>query len=88
MKLIIKEDIIPNAADKLAFTLVPIIMLMALLLSLAVMPFARNTYLVNLNVGILYIIAVSSMSTIAIFMAGGLRQTSTRCSAQCGAWRC
>ena len=70
LKLIIKEDIIPNAADKLAFTLVPIIMLMALLLSLAVMPFARNTYLVNLNVGILYIIAVSSMSTIAIFMAG------------------
>lgn len=70
LKLIIKEDIVPHAADRLAFTLVPIIMLMALLLSLAVMPFARNTYLVNLNVGILYIVAVSSMSTIAIFMAG------------------
>ena len=70
IKLIIKEDIIPTAADKIAFTLVPIIMLMALLLSLAVLPFARNTYLVNLNIGILYIIAVSSMSTIAIFMAG------------------
>ena len=70
IKLIIKEDIIPTAADKIAFTLVPIIMLMALLLSLAVLPFARNTYLVNLNIGILYIVAVSSMSTIAIFMAG------------------
>ena len=70
IKLLIKEDIIPTAADRIAFTLVPIIMLMALLLSLAVLPFARNTYLVNLNIGILYIIAVSSMSTIAIFMAG------------------
>lgn len=70
VKLLIKEDIIPTAADRIAFTLVPIIMLMSLLLSLAVLPFARNTYLANLNIGVLYIVAVSSMTTIAIFMAG------------------
>ena len=45
-------------------------MLMSLLLSLAVIPFGQHTYLVNLNVGILYFVAVSSISTIAIFMAG------------------
>ena len=70
VKLLVKEDIIPRSADRIAFTLVPIIMVMALLLSLAVLPLAKNTYLVNLNIGILYIVAVSSMTTIAIFMAG------------------
>ncbi len=70
LKLLIKEDIIPHAADRVAFTLVPIIMLMALLLSLAVLPFAKSAYLVNLNIGVLYIVAVSSITTIAIFMAG------------------
>ena len=70
VKLIIKEDLVPSTADKIVFTLVPIVMLMSLLLSLAVVPFARNTYLANLNIGVLYIVAVGSISTIAIFMAG------------------
>ena len=70
VKLIIKEDLVPSTADKIVFTMVPIIMLMSLLLSLAVVPFARNTYLANLNIGVLYIVGVGSISTIAIFMAG------------------
>lgn len=70
LKLITKEDIIPAVADRLAFTMVPIVMVMSLILSLAVIPFAKNTFLADLNVAILYIVAVSSMSTIAIFMAG------------------
>ena len=70
VKLIIKEDLVPNTADKIVFTMVPIIMLMSLLLSLAVVPFARNTYLADLNIGVLYIVGVGSISTIAIFMAG------------------
>ena len=70
LKLITKEELMPTAADKIVFTLVPIVMLMSLLLSLAVIPFGRNTYLADLNVGILYFVAVGSISTIAIFMAG------------------
>ncbi|MQF69655.1 NADH-quinone oxidoreductase subunit NuoH [SAR202 cluster bacterium AD-804-J14_MRT_500m] len=70
LKLLTKEDLMPTAADKIVFTIVPIVMLMSLLLSLAVIPFGRNTYLVNLNIGILYFVAVGSISTIAIFMAG------------------
>jgi NADH-quinone oxidoreductase subunit H len=70
LKLITKEDLMPTAADKIVFTIVPIVMLMSLLLSLAVIPFGRNTYLVNLNIGVLYFVAVGSISTIAIFMAG------------------
>lgn len=70
VKLLTKEDLIPRGADRIAFTAVPILMVMPLILMLAVVPFARNTFLADLNVGILYIIAVGSLSTLAVFMAG------------------
>ena len=69
-KLITKEDLIPEGADRIAFTLVPIGMMLPLLLLTAVIPFARNTALADLNVGVLFLLAVSSVSTLAIFMAG------------------
>ena len=70
VKLITKEDLRPRGADRIAFTLVPIVMVMPLILMLAVIPFARNTYLADLNVGVLYILAVTSVGTLGIFMAG------------------
>jgi NADH-quinone oxidoreductase subunit H len=70
LKLIIKEDLVPTAADKIVFTIVPIVMLASLLLSLAVIPFARNTYLADLNIAVLYFIAVGTLSTLGVFMAG------------------
>ena len=70
LKLITKEDLIPRGADRIAFTLVPIIMVSPVILMLAVVPFARNTVLADLSIGILFIIAISSMSTLAIFMGG------------------
>lgn len=70
LKLMVKEDLTPANADRLIFTLVPIAMLMPVLLMLAVVPFAKNTALANLNVGVLYILAVTSLTTLAVFMAG------------------
>ena len=70
VKLITKEDLVPRGADRLAFTLVPIVMVMPLILMLAVIPFARNTFLVDLNIGVLYLVAVTSVTTLGIFMAG------------------
>ena len=70
IKLLSKEDLIPAGADRLAFTLVPIVMVMPLILVLAVIPFARNTALADLNIAVLYIVAVTSVSTLGIFMAG------------------
>ena len=69
-KLITKEDIIPYGADRLAFTVAPVLMVAALLLGAAVIPFAKDIALVDLNVGILFILAVSSLTSIAIFTAG------------------
>jgi NADH-quinone oxidoreductase subunit H len=70
LKLIFKEDLTPAAADKIVFLAAPIAMLAPAILMLAVVPFAKNTALADLNVGILYILAVTSLSSVAILMAG------------------
>lgn len=70
VKLLIKEDIVPQAADRLLFSLAPIMMMTPVLLMLAVVPFAKNTVLADLNIGVLYVVAVSSLSALAIFTAG------------------
>ena len=70
LKLIFKEDITPATADKIVFLAAPIAMLAPVILMLAVVPFAKNTALADLNVGVLYILAVTSLSSVAILMAG------------------
>ena len=70
VKLMTKENLTPANADRLAFLLAPVLMLMPVILVLAVVPFAKDTALADLNIGVLYVLAVSSISTIAIFMAG------------------
>ena len=70
LKLLTKEDLRPQGADTIVFALVPILMVAPLILLTAVIPFAKNTALASLNVGVLYILAVSSVSSVAIFMAG------------------
>ena len=69
-KLLTKEDLTPAGADRIVFALVPIAMVAPLILMTAVIPFAQNTALASLNVGVLYLLAISSVTTIAIFMAG------------------
>lgn len=70
LKLIVKEDLIPEGADKIAFVAAPIIMVATAILMLAVVPFAKNTALADLNVGVLYVLAVTSLTSVAILMAG------------------
>lgn len=69
-KLLTKEDLVPAGADRLIFTLVPIVMMLPLILMTAVIPFAENTALANLNVGVLFLLAIGSLTTVAVFMAG------------------
>ena len=70
LKLLTKEDIVPKGADRWVFNLAPIVMLAPVLLILAVIPFGQNSFLADLNVGILYVLALGGITTIAIFMAG------------------
>lgn len=70
LKLLLKEDLTPANADKLTFLAAPIAMMVPVILMLAVVPFAKGTALVNLNVGVLYVLAVTSLTSVAILMAG------------------
>ena len=70
LKYIFKEIIIPASANKTIFILAPIITMTLALISWAVIPFSENQVLANINVGILYIFAVSSLGVYGIIMGG------------------
>ena len=70
LKYIFKEIIIPASANKIIFILAPIITLTLALIAWAVIPFDNEMVLANINVGILYLFAVSSLSVYGIIMGG------------------
>jgi len=70
VKVLIKEDIIPAKADRLVHWLAPIVAFTPVLLVFAVVPFQNGALLADLNIGILYVVAVSSVTAVGIFMAG------------------
>ena len=70
LKMLTKEDTVPREADRWVFNLAPILLFVPIPLIFAVIPFGKNSYLANLNIGILFIISVTTVSTLAIFMAG------------------
>ena len=70
LKYIFKEIIIPSSSNKIIFILAPIITMTLALIAWAVIPFGENEVLANINVGILYIFAVSSLGVYGIIMGG------------------
>jgi len=70
LKLMLKEDIIPSEADKTVFMIAPVIGVMAALSVFAVIPFANNVIITDLNIGILLILAVSSLGIYGIILGG------------------
>jgi len=70
LKYIFKEIIIPASSNKIIFILAPIITMTLALIAWAVIPFSENQVLANINVGILYIFAVSSLGVYGIIMGG------------------
>jgi NADH-quinone oxidoreductase subunit H len=70
LKLLTKEDIVPAKGDKVVHWLAPVVAVAPMLMVFAVVPFAYGAILADLNIGILYIVAVSSISVLGVFMAG------------------
>ena len=70
LKYIFKEIIIPASSNKVIFILAPIITMTLALIAWAVIPFGVDQVLANINVGILYIFAVSSLGVYGIIMGG------------------
>jgi NADH-quinone oxidoreductase subunit H len=70
IKMLIKEDIIPASADRWLFNLAPILIMIPALLIYAVIPFGAGMYATDLNIGILYMVALGSITTVSMLIAG------------------
>jgi NADH-quinone oxidoreductase subunit H len=70
IKLILKEDITPEGADRVVFNLAPILSLASVIFLWAVVPLASRIYGVDLNVALLYLVAAGAIGTLSIIMAG------------------
>ena len=70
LKLAMKEGLVPDGADKFLFNLAPYIVIVVAMLILVPIAFAKGTSLWDVNIGVLYVSSISSLSVIGILMAG------------------
>ncbi|WP_301932751.1 complex I subunit 1 family protein, partial [Ferruginibacter sp.] len=70
VKLLVKEGMTPDGADKFLFNLAPIIAIIVSMLLMAPIAFAKDFQLWDMNIGVLYVSAISSVMVISILMAG------------------
>jgi NADH-quinone oxidoreductase subunit H len=70
LKLVLKEDIVPTASDRWVYNLAPIVFLVPCLLIFATIPFAPGLGVADLNIGVLFFLAVSSLEIVGLFMGG------------------
>ncbi len=70
LKILRKEDIIPQNADKWVYNIAPFLFMLPPMFLFGVFPFSKTWVVANLNVGLLYILAISSLGAIGVMMAG------------------
>lgn len=70
IKLLTKEDFVPPFADRKVYTIAPVIVPLTVLLSFAVVPVSKNWWLADLNIALLYVLALSSLRVYGIMLGG------------------
>jgi NADH-quinone oxidoreductase subunit H len=70
LKLMMKEDVVPTLADRWVYNLAPIVFMLPCLLIFATIPFAPGLGVADLNIGVLFFLAVSSLEIVGLFMGG------------------
>ncbi|MCO4793088.1 MAG: NADH-quinone oxidoreductase subunit NuoH [Bacteriovoracaceae bacterium] len=70
VKMIMKEDIVPKDSDKMIFFIAPILCMAGVFATLAVLPFSSGFTLTHLNIGVFYLLGVSSVVGVGIFLGG------------------
>jgi NADH-quinone oxidoreductase subunit H len=78
IKFIQKEDIIPAAADKWVFAIAPGVALVPAMLIFLVIPLGPGVFAEDLELGLFYALAITSVSVLGVLMAAGRRPTSSR----------
>jgi NADH-quinone oxidoreductase subunit H len=70
LKVLMKEDFSPTGSDRVVFTLAPVVVYMAAVMSLLVLPFAPGLFGADFNIGLLYFFAVGGLTVVGLLMAG------------------
>ena len=70
ISLLFKENLIPRGSDKFLFIIAPIIIMMPVIMVIGVIPLSPGVALADLNIGVLYILAITSVTSLGIFIAG------------------
>jgi NADH-quinone oxidoreductase subunit H len=70
LKLLLKEDIVPESTDQVLFKLAPFVVFLGAFAAFVVLPFGASSIVSDLNIGVLYIIGVGSLAVVGILMAG------------------
>jgi NADH-quinone oxidoreductase subunit H len=83
IKVFTKEDWIPPFADKAVFIIAPAVIVVVVLMSYTVIPFAPGIQVVDLNIGLLFFLACRRSACTASLSRDGLRRANTPCSAGC-----
>ncbi len=70
LKLLIKEDVIPDGADKVVFWMAPVVMVVTAFTVYIVIPFGPTHAVTDMNIGVLFMLGVASLTTLGVIMAG------------------
>ncbi len=70
IKLITKHDWVPPFADRVVFTLAPVAIVAAMLMGFAIVPFAPGWHIIDLNIGLLFFLAMTSLAVYGVLLAG------------------
>ena len=87
LKLLFKEDIIPDKSDRIVFVLAPVMVLVPAFVVYAVLPFSATFYITQINIGLFFILAISSLGVFGIVMAGWASNSKYSLLARSGARR-
>ncbi len=70
LKLLLKEDIIPAQADRILYIVAPVLVFVGGFAAMVVLPFGAQSIVTDLNIGVFYVVAITSLSVVGIIMAG------------------
>jgi NADH-quinone oxidoreductase subunit H len=70
LKVLMKEDFSPTGADRLVFTLAPVVVYMSAVMTLLVLPVAPTVFGADMNIGLLYVFAIGGLTVVGLLMAG------------------
>jgi NADH-quinone oxidoreductase subunit H len=83
LKLLTKDDWVPPFADRFVFVFAPTAIVVAMLLGFAVVPFGPDLYVMDINIGLLFFLGMTSLAVYSVLLGGWPQTTNTRCWAAC-----